>query len=152
MTLRTGIAAALLALGALLGATACAPIAPLAPLAPAPSLFVRLGGMENVTAVVDDFVSRVSTDPRSKRTFEGVNLTRLKASVVSHLCSLSGGPCKYEGDAMALAHRGMALTREELQVMGDYVDQALIRRGVAKADREELEALLDKLAGEVLNK
>lgn len=36
--------------------------------------------------------------------------------------------------------------------MGEYADQALIRRGVAKQDREELETILDKLSGEVLNK
>ncbi|HEX8615032.1 MAG TPA: group 1 truncated hemoglobin [Telluria sp.] len=145
----TRIASALFALGIMLGSTACSTPAP----APArPSLFVRLGGMANVNAVVDDFVSKVSADPRSKRTFEGVNLTRLKASVASHICSISGGPCKYEGDSMVLAHRGMALTVEELQVMGEYVDQALVRRGVAKAEREELESLLDKMAGDVLNK
>ncbi|NHZ93245.1 group 1 truncated hemoglobin [Massilia sp. CCM 8733] len=149
MTTRTASAAALLAVSALFGATACSPTVPLAPTT---SLFERLGGMQNLTAVVDDFVSKVSIDPRSRRTFEGVNLVRLKASVVSHLCSLSGGPCKYEGDSMALAHRGMALTSEELQVMGEYVGQALIRRGVAKQDREELETILDKLAGEVVNK
>lgn len=149
MTLRTTCATVLLAASALFCATACSPTVPLAPKA---SLFERLGGMPNLTAVVDDFVSKVSTDPRSKRTFEGVNLVRLKASVVSHICSLSGGPCKYEGDSMALAHRGMALTSEELQVMGEYVEQALIRRGVAKEDREELETILDKLSDEVLNK
>lgn len=149
MTLRTASATALLALSALFGASACSPTVPLAPRT---SLFERLGGMQNLTAVVDDFVSKISTDPRSKRTFEGVNLVRLKASVVSHICSLSGGPCKYEGDSMALAHRGMALTSEELQVMGEYVDQALTRRGVAKDDREELETILDKLSAEVLNK
>lgn len=149
MTLRTGIASALLGLAAAFGATACAPTVPPAP---TPSLFARLGGMQTVTAVADDFVSRVAADPRSKRTFEGVNLVRLKASVASHICSVSGGPCKYEGDSMTLAHRGMALTNEELQVMGEYVEQALIRRGVAKKDRAELEAILNKLAGEVLGK
>ncbi|RSZ59001.1 group 1 truncated hemoglobin [Massilia atriviolacea] len=149
MTLRTGITAAMFTFYALSGVTACAPTVPLAP---APSLFERLGGMANVRAVVDDFVSQVSADPRSKRTFDGVNLSRLKASVTTHLCSLSGGPCKYEGDSMALAHRGMALTPEELNVMGDYVDRALIRRGVARTERDELKAILDRLAGEVLNK
>ncbi|NHZ40864.1 group I truncated hemoglobin [Massilia aquatica] len=149
MTIRTAGATALLALSALSGVSACSPTVPLASRT---SLFERLGGLQNLTAVVDDFVSKVSIDPRSRRTFEGVNLVRLKASVVSHMCSLSGGPCKYEGDSMALAHRGMALTSEELQVMGGYVDQALIRRGVARQDREELETILDKLSGEVLNK
>ncbi|NHZ38247.1 group I truncated hemoglobin [Massilia rubra] len=149
MTLRTASVAALFAAGALFGATACSPSVPLAPQA---SLFARLGGMENLSAVADEVVSKVSIDPRSRRTFEGVNLARLKASVASHLCSVSGGPCKYEGDSMALAHRGMALTVEELQVMGEYVDRALIGRGVARKEREELEAILDKLSGEVLNK
>lgn len=149
MTLRTTVVAPLLALATLAGASACSPTVPLAP---APPLFERLGGMPNLTAVVDDFVSKVSSDPRSKRTFEGVNLVRLKASVVSHLCSISGGPCRYEGDSMALAHSGMTLTKRELQIMGEYVDQALVRRGVAKKDREELEALLDKMADDVLDK
>ncbi|NHZ83885.1 group 1 truncated hemoglobin [Massilia sp. CCM 8695] len=148
MPLPTSIPAALLALCFLAGTTACSTPAP----APEPSLFVRLGGMPGVTAVVDDFVSKVSVDPRSKRTFEGVNLTRLKASVVTHVCSLSGGPCKYEGDDMALAHRGMAISKEELSVMGYYVDQALRRQGVAREDREALEGMLDKLGPEVLNK
>lgn len=145
----TRFASALIALGVVLGSTACSTSVP----APArPSLFVRLGGMTNLNAVVDDFVSKVSADPRSRRTFDGVNLVRLKTSVASHLCSISGGPCKYEGDSMALAHRGMALTNEELQVMGEYVDQALRRHGVAKQERDELTAILDKIAPDVLHK
>ncbi|ATQ75994.1 group 1 truncated hemoglobin [Massilia violaceinigra] len=148
MNLHIRISAALLAVVAIAGTTACSTPAPPAK----PSLFVRLGGMTGVTAVVDDFVSKVSVDPRSKRTFEGVNLPRLKASVVLHVCALSGGPCKYEGDSMALAHRGMAITSEELSVMGYYVDQALQRQGVARANREELESMLDKLGPEILNK
>ncbi|MFB9245403.1 group 1 truncated hemoglobin [Massilia antarctica] len=149
MPLHPTIPAALLAACVLAGTTACSTPTP-AP--PKPPLFVRLGGMPGLTAVVDDFVSKVSVDPRSKRTFEGVNLTRLKASVVSHVCALSGGPCKYEGDPMALAHQGMAISKEELSVMGHYVDQALRRQGVAPEDREELESMLDKLGPEVLNK
>lgn len=73
MAIRTASATALLAVNAWFGASACSPTVPLAPGTP---LFERLGGMQNLPAAADDFVSKVSSDPRSRRTFEAVNLVR----------------------------------------------------------------------------
>src|SRR5262249_12280877 len=67
--------------------------------APAPgSLYVRMGGAPNVQAIVSDLIDHVSTDPRTQRPFDKVNLTRLKGFLAMKICDLTGGGCKYTGD------------------------------------------------------
>lgn len=117
-----------------------------------PTLFQRLGGMEKITLAAQQLVDNVSRDPRTKRSFEGVNLKRLKVSVASHLCSVADGPCRYEGETMAVAHTGMALTDAEFDLMGRYLEQALLQQGAAAHDIRELDAILGKMRPDILGK
>src|SRR5262245_50183630 len=75
-------------------------------------LFDRLGGKNAITAVVDEFVSRVAADKRINRYFSGVasDAARMKAfkgKLVDQICQASGGPCTYTGKDMKSAHMGM---------------------------------------------
>ena len=122
-----------------------------APVQQAP-LFDRLGGMPAFTAAAEIIVSSVSQDPRTSRTFDGINLKTLKASVAVHLCSVTGGPCRYEGESMAKAHAGMGLSDGEFDVMGVFVDRAFERQGAKAADRKELAVLLGRMRPDVVQK
>lgn len=118
----------------------------------ASTLFERLGGIEKVTAAANDIVDAVAKDPRTHRSFEGVALAPLKKMVAQHLCSITDGPCIYQGETMAVAHQGLAITSEEFDVMGNYVDAAFLRQGASRRDREELEHLLEAMRSSVLQK
>jgi len=116
------------------------------------TLFARLGGMEQITAVVSETIDRTSGDPKAARIFEGIKLAPVKESVAQHLCEISGGPCKYEGAPMAKAHTGLAITSEQFELMDNYLNQALSSRGISQADRAELGKLLSALKGDVVGR
>jgi hemoglobin len=118
----------------------------------AESLFHRIGGMAVITSVADETVGAASSDPRTKRTFEGINLTRLKLSVATHLCNVSGGPCKYEGEDMVVAHTGLDITNAEFDLMANFLDTALARHAVGSVERKELDSIFRKMRPDVVGK
>src|SRR5688500_3754185 len=74
--------------------------APVAPAQAEPALFVRLGGREAITAVVDDFVANCAADPRINAFFVNTDIPRLKKLLVEQICVATGGPCTYTGRDM----------------------------------------------------
>jgi hemoglobin len=118
---------------------------------PEASLYERLGKMERIQLIANETVEFTSKDPRTSRNFDGINLVRTKASVASHLCAVTGGPCKYEGDNMKVAHTGMQITEQEFNVMDSYLGQSLDRHGVDARTKAELQALLGRMKSDIVN-
>ena len=52
----------------------------------APTLYDRMGGAPVVKRVVDDIVTRVSTDPRTARSFKDSNLVRVREKLAEQVC------------------------------------------------------------------
>jgi hemoglobin len=78
------------------------------------SLYTRLGGKPAISAVVDEFVSRVAGDTRINGFFAATaadpkRLAAFKSNLVDQICQASGGPCKYTGKDMKSAHAGMGI-------------------------------------------
>lgn len=116
------------------------------------SLYQRLGGLEQITGIVARTIDRTSSDPRTQRSFEGARLAPVKESVAQHLCAVTGGPCRYEGANMADAHRGLAITAEEFDIMDGYLAEELDARGVAAEDKAALQKLLGPMKADVTGK
>src|SRR5690349_10128113 len=55
------------------------------------SLYERLGGMDAIRAVVDDFVGNVAADKRINKFFANTDITRLKTNLVNQICQGTGG-------------------------------------------------------------
>lgn len=104
---------------------------------PAASLYDRLGGLPAITAVVDKSVDRHTVDPRTRRSFENINLKALKASIVSQVCSATGGPCKYEGAPMIKAHQGLAITPLEFDTAIGHIRASLDELHVGAREQQE---------------
>jgi hemoglobin len=94
-------------------------------ISPNATLFQRIGGLPVLNKIVDEFVDKVSTSPRTKRSFDGVKLKPLKESIVAHLCKLTGGGCVYEGETMANAHRDSKITESEFDAFVDIFRDTL---------------------------
>ena len=58
------------------------------------SLYERLGGMESIAAVVEDFRDRVAKDDRINQKFAKTDLVRLRQMLIDQICEAAGGPCK----------------------------------------------------------
>jgi hemoglobin len=123
-----------------------APAAPAAPAPPPPAapvadkpLYERLGGQPAITAVVDEFVNRTTSDARIKFRFFNTDAVSLKRLLVEFVCVASGGPCKYTGRDMASAHAGMDLVDDEFTALVENLVAAMDKFHVP--DREKGEVL-----------
>lgn len=105
---------------------------------PAPPLYQQLGGVEGIEAVSGAMIQRMSTDPRTKRTFEGINLRTLSASLAAHLCKVADGPCVYEGETMRNAHADLGLGGSEFETVVQILRDELDRAGVNQGAKNEL--------------
>jgi hemoglobin len=119
---------------------------------PVDSLYARLGGDPVMKPVIDDYLSRVVEDPDLSRSFAGVDLARLKAHVVTFICSVTGGGCRYEGDNMKVAHAGLKITEAEMNHFVELLIEALDRHGVGLREKNELLAVLAPMKRDVVTR
>jgi hemoglobin len=102
------------------------------------SLYERLGGMDAITAVVEDFVARCAADSRINGKFARTDIARLKANLIDQVCEATGGPCTYSGRDMRTTHDGMGVTAAEFDALvGDLV-ATLKQFSVGESEQSEL--------------
>ena len=119
-------------------------------LAADPTLFARLGGQPAMDAIADQVVEGSKADPVAGHHFDKVNIKRLKEQLSLHLCSLTGGPCVFDGDDMKTIHAGLNINQAEFYAMVERLRDVLDRRGVAAREKNELLALLAPMKRDVV--
>lgn len=120
--------------------------------APKTSLYERLGGLPALTAVTNRTIDRSAAEPAIHRSFEGIKLPALKASIVQQLCQATGGPCKYEGEAMPKAHKGLAITPAEFDGMVAQLVDTLDEFKVGARENNELLQILGPMKSDMAGK
>ncbi|MBI2733708.1 MAG: group 1 truncated hemoglobin [Aquabacterium sp.] len=111
---------------------ACTTMQPQAP------LYQQLGGVAKIEAVTDRTLDRVSSDPRTKRSFDGIKMPFLKKSVAAYVCKVADGPCTYEGETMANSHAKSNISGAEFDIMVSVMREELDRAGVPEGAKNEL--------------
>lgn len=101
-------------------------------------LYQQLGGVAGIEALSRAMLQRMSTDPRTKRTFDGINLRTLSASLAAHLCKVADGPCVYEGETMRNAHADLSLGGSEFETVVQILRDELDSAGVSQGAKNEL--------------
>lgn len=114
------------------------------------SLYDRLGGEPGVTTVVSALVEIMRTDPVSGHIFRKVNHQRLKTKISEQICTLTGGPCVFDGDDMKTTHAGIPITETDFHRLVEHLVVILDRNGVATREKNELLAILAPLKRDVV--
>jgi hemoglobin len=114
------------------------------------SLYERLGGMDAIKAVVDEFVTRVAADARINKKFARSNIDRLKFELVEQICAATGGPCKYKGLDMKTAHKNMGVTDGEFNALVEDLVAALDKFNVGENEKKELLGILGPLKPQIV--
>ena len=117
---------------------------------PETSLYQRLGGIEPITAVVDDFVANVADDSRINARFATTDIPRLKRLLVEQICAGTGGPCTYTGRDMKTTHAGMGITDAEFDALVEDLVRSLDRFKVPAAEKEELLGILGPMKADIV--
>ena len=114
------------------------------------SLYERLGGINAITAVVENFRDRVAKDDRINQKFAKTDLVRLTKMLIDQVCEATGGPCQYTGRSMKDAHAGMGVTTGEFGALVDDLVATLNQFKVGQAEQDELLAVLGPLKTEIV--
>ena len=127
-------------------------ITAICPAAVANSLYERLGGEKTVAQFVSETVDLSAIDPQIKRSFDKVDLKKLKLKVAEQICALTDGPCKYSGDDMKIAHQGLDLTESEFYGFVEILRGTLNRAKVPEGAKNELLRILAPMKRDIVTK
>ena len=117
------------------------------------SLYKRLGGYDEIAAVIDDMFTAMRADPAFARFGAGRSLdshNRARQLLVDQMCQLSGGPCVYIGRDMKTSHAGLGITAAEWTGNMKHAEAALVGHDVAAAERAEFLGLFERYRDEIV--
>lgn len=115
-----------------------------------PSLYERLGGKPAIDLVAGKLIDQSATDPATSRSFNKVNLVRLKSKLAEQLCAATGGPCNYTGDTMKASHAGLGITNAEFDGMVHHLVSILDELHVPQREKDEVLALLAPMKRDIV--
>jgi len=119
------------------------------------TLYKRLGGKKAITAVVDDFVGRCAKDDRISSFFAATaadqkRMDKFKQKLVVQICQVTGGPCKYKGKTMKVAHAGMGIQSEHFDALVEDLKATLTQFKVAEKDQNTIFKTLGKMKKDIV--
>ena len=119
----------------------------------ATSLYQRMGGYDVIAAVIDDLFGILHDDAAFARFFGGRShdsVIRTRQLLVDQMCALSGGPCNYIGRDMKTSHSGLGISDAEWATNMQASDEALVKNGVADAERADFLALFERYRDDIV--
>lgn len=116
------------------------------------SLYERLGGLEAIKAVVDDFVANIAADAAINARFANTDIPAFKQKLVDQICEAAGGPCKYTGKNMVEAHTGMKISDGEFDALVVDLKKTLDKFKVPEREQSELLGALGGMRADTVNK
>ena len=116
------------------------------------SLYERLGGIDAIRAVVDDFVGNVAADKRINTFFAHTDIDRLKHNLVDQICQGTGGPCAYTGRSMMEAHAGMGVRNRDFNALVGDLGKSLNKFKVPAHEQHELVAILAPMKKDIVTR
>ncbi|MDA8216854.1 MAG: group 1 truncated hemoglobin [Dehalococcoidales bacterium] len=139
-----------------LGSSSAVASEPSAPGAEQRPLYDRLGGLVGITQVTDDFIDRLVTN-KTLNANPAIDAGRkrspaayLKFQVSALICQVTGGPCKYTGKEMKVAHVHLNITEKEWGVMVAEFKKSLARFKVPATEQQELFDIVGKTKGDIV--
>ncbi|MDQ0463865.1 hemoglobin [Caulobacter ginsengisoli] len=106
------------------------------------TLLEAFHGKAGLDRVVDDFVDRITTDPRIADVFKSHDIVRLRRTLKEQFCYLLNGGCDYTGREMTSVHKDLGVTTAEFNFLVEDLQAAMDREQVPFAAQNRLLALL----------
>jgi hemoglobin len=122
---------------------------------PSDSLYKRLGGYDALSAVTDDFITRLATDPKLGRFFTGLSddsKGKVKSHIVDFLCKAKGGPCAYHGRDMKTVHTGLHISEDDWNVTVKHLGETFEKFNVGQKERAEMVQALGGLKADIVGR
>jgi hemoglobin len=136
-------------------ATGCSNQKP-TPAAKTPTLYERLGGINNIALVVDDVIERSYVDPvfeanpRIHAAHQRFPKAVYKFNATALACQVFGGPQVYTGRSLKEAHQHLKVTEKEWQALMRIFNDSMTSFNVPDREKEEIFAILNSTKGDIV--
>jgi len=114
------------------------------------SLYRAWGGKAGIQAVMEDFVPRLFSDPRTAPFFKDSNRSNLVEQLTDQLCQQAGGPCQYGGAAMKPVHQDMGITKRDFNALVEILQQSMDAKGIPFSAQNAMLARLAPMHREIV--
>jgi len=117
------------------------------------SLYIRLGGYEAISLVVNDFAPKLFNDPQVGSFFKGMGTDTRNSFIqknINLVCNVTGGPCKIISRPAKTIHSGLGITEKEFNIVVNHLVDTLNKFKVPKAEKEELLAIIGTLKPDIV--
>jgi hemoglobin len=99
---------------------------------------------------MDDFMSGLLIDPRTKPFFENADQARVKEQLVDQFCFILNGPCEYKGAKMKPMHANLNIRREQFNALVEQLQLAMDKHNVPFRAQNKLLAVLAPMHREIV--
>lgn len=106
-------------------------------------VFHQFGDKAGLVALVEDFMTELVSDPRTRPFFADSDQKHIKAELVDQFCVILGGPCQYTGKSMTDAHTHMGIHESEFNALVEDLQVAMDKHSIPFSAQNKL---LEKLA------
>jgi hemoglobin len=133
------------------GAALLASLAFVAPARATTSHYQEFGGALGMRSMVNDFVNRVTADPRIQTYFTHTNIPALKAALTNQFCNLEGGGCPFNMN-MHTVHQSLGVTQAAFNALANDLTITMDNHHIPMAAQNNLLAKLAAMEPQVVTK
>ncbi|QWV06511.1 group 1 truncated hemoglobin [Pseudoalteromonas shioyasakiensis] len=115
------------------------------------TLYQQLNGEQGIEKLVDSFINQIGRDEQILAYFKQTNVAHFRQGFITHLCSVTDGPCEYEGDNMVDIHTGMNISEKDFNRVVELLINAMDEQHVSQTVQNKILSRLAPLRPEVIN-
>lgn len=121
-----------------------------------PSLYERVGGLNNIAVLIDDVIERSYVDPvfKANPNIEEAHKRYPKAAykfnATALACMVMGGPQKYTGRSMKDAHQHLLVTEKEWNELIMIFHDSMNSFKVPQKEQNEILGIIESTKGDIL--
>jgi DNA-binding NtrC family response regulator/truncated hemoglobin YjbI len=116
------------------------------------SLYVRLGGSRGIATFTRELFGRAVSHPQLARFWKGrstYGVLREERLLTAYLSSVVGGPVRYVGRDMRLAHRDLGITASDWDIFRAILGETLDALRVPSTERREVVDFAESLRADI---
>ena len=121
-----------------------------------PSLYERVGGINNIAPLIDDVIERsyvnevFHANPRIAEAHKRFPKAVYKFNATALACEVMGGPQKYTGRTLKKAHQHLKITEKEWQELIQIFRDSMTSFKVPEKEQNEIIGIIESTKGDIV--
>lgn len=121
-----------------------------------PSLYERLGGLNNIAVLIDDVIERsyvnpvFQANPRIEEAHKRFPKAAYKFNATALACMVMGGPQKYSGRSLKDAHQHLKVSENEWQELIKLFSESMNSFKVPEKEQSEIIGIIESTKGDII--